>query len=678
MKLIVRIFSLIYQYATAFVVIGSPLFFIPAANFAPDITYYLIMTLAVAIALFAYIVQAFITKSWHAISRFELFAYGAFSIAVFLSTVFSRDIQATLFGYGINPFTAASLLALPAIMYLVRTLPDTFRDKLKQILVVVLAVASALFIFSFMIQGAFGQALTRVFSGFTSSLSLATYVGLFVLAIGVYLRRSTLHIKHKIPVGLGALVFIVVLVTLGYQGDVRPNISSSATVAREVLVNHGVFGIGAGDYARAWQLYRPSSVIASEYFNVDFNQGSGTLMTFLSTIGVVGTLAFLFLTGGAWVATYRAYKQAQAGKERLILGFLALLLGYFTVLSVIVPLSYAMLVVWMVIAGFGIARLPLDHMYASRKIAYVLVPLATLVLIHTYMTTNKALAMNVYMQAQKELAEKGPTDQAETLLARAVALSPFDGFYRTQVEYAIARERALLSSTELSEEEIRTKYLEKAQYAVDAGLAAVKANPNNYQNYVSLGRAYELAVPFDKTAGYDNAKKSYQEAIRLYPNNPYLYVMLARLEASAGTREGVRVHLGEALSKKQNFADALYLMSQLEVSEERLEEALTYAVEAVKAAPNDPNVYIQAGLLFYAKKDYQNAVAALDRALALQPANANTAYFLALSLRDGGQVDIAKQIGEELLKRNPGNADLETFLASLEAKTGTATSTPRK
>jgi tetratricopeptide (TPR) repeat protein len=154
--------------------------------------------------------------------------------------------------------------------------------------------------------------------------------------------------------------------------------------------------------------------------------------------------------------------------------------------------------------------------------------------------------------------------------------------------------------------------------------------------------------------------------------------MLARLEASAGTKEGVRVHLGEALSKKQNFADALYLMSQLEVSEERLEEALAYAVEAVKAAPNDPNVYIQAGLLFYAKKDYQNAVAALDRALALEPANANTAYFLALSLRDGGQVDIAKQIGEELLKRNPGNADLETFLASLEAKTGTATSTPKK
>jgi exonuclease VII large subunit len=46
------------------------------------------------------------------------------------------------------------------------------------------------------------------------------------------------------------------------------------------------------------------------------------------------------------VATYRAYKKAQAGKERLILGFLALLLGYFTILSIIVPLSYAMLVVW--------------------------------------------------------------------------------------------------------------------------------------------------------------------------------------------------------------------------------------------------------------------------------------------------------------------------------------------
>jgi tetratricopeptide (TPR) repeat protein len=225
-----------------------------------------------------------------------------------------------------------------------------------------------------------------------------------------------------------------------------------------------------------------------------------------------------------------------------------------------------------------------------------------------------------------------------------------------------------VSTPATDQEALKKAYLENAQKAVDSGLAAVKLNPNNYQNYVSLGRAYELAVPFDKEGGFDRAKKSYQEAVKLYPENPYLYVMIARLESSAGTKEGVRQNLTDALKKKQNFTDALYLMSQLEASDSKIDEAINYAVEAVKSSPNDPLVYIQAGLLFYGKKDYQNAVYALKLALEKDQNNANVAYFLALALRDGGRPDIAKQIGDELLRRNPGNADLQAFLDSLTPK----------
>jgi tetratricopeptide (TPR) repeat protein len=149
--------------------------------------------------------------------------------------------------------------------------------------------------------------------------------------------------------------------------------------------------------------------------------------------------------------------------------------------------------------------------------------------------------------------------------------------------------------------------------------------------------------------------------------------MIARLEASAGTKEGVRTQLTEALQKKQNFADALYLMSQLEASDQKIDEALAYAVEAVKNAPNDPLTYIQAGFLYYGKKDYQNAVTSLKTALEKDPGNANVAYFLALSLRDGGRPDLAKSIAEDLFKSNSGNADIEALVKSLETP---STSTP--
>jgi tetratricopeptide (TPR) repeat protein len=107
-------------------------------------------------------------------------------------------------------------------------------------------------------------------------------------------------------------------------------------------------------------------------------------------------------------------------------------------------------------------------------------------------------------------------------------------------------------------------------------------------------------------------------------------------------------------------------MSQLEASEQNIDEAINYAVKATQSAPNDPATFLQAGLLFYGKKDYQNAVNGLQRALELDPNNSNIAYFLALSLRDGGRTDLAKQLADELLRRNPGNADLTAFLKSLE------------
>lgn len=677
MKNLVRILSLIYQYVTAFIVIASPLFFIPTAVFSPDVSYYLAMITATAVALTAYILNALLTRTWHPVSRFELIGYSAFSIAVILSSVLSRDPNVTFFGDGINAFVAASLLVLPAVMYLVRTLPNNLRDFLKRILVVILGVSALLFIVAFIAKGALGTTLAKVFLGFTSTLSLAAYIGIFVLAILVYVRRSSHSIKHKIPLLTGAIVFVVVLITIGYQGDIRPNIQSSFQVASNVLVKDGLFGIGAGDYARAWQLYRPTSVMSSQFFSVDFNQASGTLTTFLATIGVVGTLAFLFLVLGSLFFTFRLYMRATETREHRILGLLALTLLYFAIVSVLVPFTYAMLVLWMVVAGFGIARMPIGASHPSKKIAFIFVPIAIILCIHAVSTVNKTRAFLVYSAAQTELNQKGATDQAEALLTKAASIYKYDGFYRTMVEYAIARERILVSTATGTPEELKAQYLTRAQYAVDSGREAVRLSPSNYQNYVSLGRSYELAMPFDKENAYKNAKISYQQAIDLYPQNPFLYVIQARLEASAGSKEGVRTQLTEALKKKQNFADALFLMSQLEASEQKVDEALNFAIEAVKAAPNDPTVYVQAGLLFYGKQDYQNAVVALQRALQLDQNNQNTAYFLALSLRDGGRPDLAKLIGSELLNRNPGNADLETFLQSLEPKV-VATTTPAK
>ncbi|MCF7843557.1 tetratricopeptide repeat protein [Candidatus Gracilibacteria bacterium] len=664
MKFLTSFFSKLYQYSTAFIVIGAPLFFVPRTGFSPDVTYYITMTLLVGIALVSYVISALLTKSWHTISRMEFISYFAFSIAVLLSVIFAKNPRFTLFGEIFDQFSAVSLLSLPVIMYLVRTLPETMRHKLKFILVALLSISALTFVTALMYKGGLTDFTKQIFSGFSSPMSFAAYIGIFAVACLFYVFKGSIPKKHKIAIAITSVLFFAWAVALSSQDSVRPNLTSTLVVGKNVMINEGVFGIGAGNFVRAWQLYRPQTVIQSPYFGYDFNQGSGTMSTLFVTIGIFGLLAFLMLVLSSLYSTFISYRQNPTGKEHFVTGLLVSVLVYFVLVSFLVPLSYAMLVVWMVVAGLGFAKARLSEHHPSKKIAFLMVPLAVILLVNVVVTINKVRAFSLYNKAQTV----AQTEDVGPYIAKAISIYPYDGFHRVQVEYYIQANRNLVATTAEDQEALKNQYLENAQKAVDSGLAAVKSNPDNYQNYVSLGRAYELAVPFDKEGGFDRAKKSYQEAVKLYPENPYLYVMLARLEASAGTKEGVRSSLTEAINKKNNFADALYLMSQLEASDSKIDEALTYAIEAVKSAPNDPLVYIQAGLLFYGKQDYENAVFALKTALEKDQNNANVAYFLALALRDGGRPDLAKQIGDELLRRNPGNADLEAFLQSVQPK----------
>ncbi len=674
MKLATQLLTRIYQYTTALIAVSAPLFFIPKTSFSGEATYHIAMMFLVAVALVSYVGNALITKTWHTVSKLEFLSYFAFVVTVVLSVIFSDTPKVFLFGDGLNQFSGVALLALPAVMYLVRALPESLRHKLKIAILGIVSISAVVFVFALMFGGVLLDSARALFSGFSSSVSFAAYLGLFAVATFFYVRKGAIKRRYKIFIFITGLLFVAWAVTLSTQNSIRPNLKSTLLVGKNVMLENGVFGIGPGNFSRAWQLYRPQDVINSQFFGYEFLQGSDTVSTLFVTVGIFGALAFLLMVFSALYSTFVSYRQNREGQEHLILGLLFFVLVYFAGVALLVPLSYSMLVMWMVISGLGIARARLTEFHPNKKLAYLLAPLALLLVVNAVVTVNKARAFATYNKAQSAAS----VEEAEALTRKALSIYNFDGFYRVLVEYAITSNRNLVSTQTANQDELKNKYLLKSQEAVDAALSAVKINPNNYQNYVSLGRAYELAVPFDKTGGFENARKSYDEAIKLYPGNPYLYLMQARLETSAGTRDAAKERLTEALKKKQNFADALYLMSQLSAGESKTEEAINYAIEAIKSAPNDPLVYTQAGLLFYVKRDYQNAALALRGALERDPNNENVAYFLALSLRDGGNPQLALPLAEELLRRNPASQEVKSLVASIKSLSQPAVVAPKK
>lgn len=670
MKLFTSFLSRLYTYATVCIVIGSPLFFIPRTVFSPETTYFITIMILVALAATAYVILALINKSWHPISKIEFISYTAFCCAILVSSLFSRGTYRAFFGDTLSTMSGLSLISLPVIIYLVSSLPDTVRRKLKYIVLAILGVSAFIFITSFMFTGKMTELGNQLLSGFSNAVSTSVYLSIFAIVCFFFVKKAFIPVKHKVIIAVAAVVFLVWAVSFSFQDNVRPNFSSTVAVGGRSMLHEGPFGIGAGNFSRAWQLYRPQNVIASPYFGYDFNQGADTMTTLFVTIGIVGLVSFLMLILSSLYISYKAYRRMNPGTDHFILGLITLILLYFTLVSWEAPLTYSMLVMWMVLSGFAVARARSnENQIGGKKLSMLMIPVAVLLLINAYIVTQKAQAFALYRKA----ADVSSNEEAMSMNARAMTIYPYDGFYRTQVEYAIQSNRALVAVQGLSREDFQNKYLANTQVAIDASREAIKINPDNYQNYVSLGRAYELAIPFSKESEYANARKAYEEAVKLYPGNPYLYVMLARLEASAGTKEGVRADLTEALKRKQNFADALYLMSQLEASDKKIDEALAYAIEALRNAPNDPLTYIQAGLLFYGKGDYGNAYTALATALVKDPNNMDVAYFLAVALRDGGRLSEAKVVAGDLVKKDPNNTLFVDLNKSLDAITSTST-----
>jgi hypothetical protein len=75
---------------------------------------------------------------------------------------------------------------------------------------------------------------------------------------------------------------------------------------------------------------------------------------------------------------------------------LALTIIYFISVAWIVPLSYAMLVMWMVVSGLGMAKARLTEFHPSKKLAYLFIPVALILGVNAYGTINKVLQKENY------------------------------------------------------------------------------------------------------------------------------------------------------------------------------------------------------------------------------------------------------------------------------------------
>ncbi|MFL6333341.1 MAG: tetratricopeptide repeat protein [Pyrinomonadaceae bacterium] len=221
-----------------------------------------------------------------------------------------------------------------------------------------------------------------------------------------------------------------------------------------------------------------------------------------------------------------------------------------------------------------------------------------------------------------------------------------------ELEPTLSEARAALAETYFITNDLKQ--------AESEGLAAVRANADSYGAHRTLARVYTLQSGLaDKSlnrAAADKAIAELREVLRVHPNDAEAYALLAEFYVATG--------------REKEAVEALRMWTTLPASMEgRFYQVVTQGRELSPDAAN-----ARLGEVLLAAGQTAEAVAAIRRAMALEPENPRYLQLLGEAFEAGGSAD--QSVVEELKRivaQNPSNVGAAETLARAQARSGNVT-----
>ncbi|MBT7338926.1 MAG: tetratricopeptide repeat protein [Candidatus Jacksonbacteria bacterium] len=468
------------------------------------------------------------------------------------------------------------------------------------------------------------------------------------------------------------------------QIEARPSWQSTIDITKQTYKESLLFGSGPNTFSSQWTKLKEQSINNTLFWNIDFESGVGFVPTSFTTTGLVGGLAwiafFIFLLYSGFknlIVSAIEDKASYYLSMSLFLG--SIYLWVFTIIYIpnIVIVTFAFLLTGMYIASLRhrpSAPIEKTINFASNpRIGFVSILALTVLLIISavslYMVGGQYASAVAFQGSLVAANVEGDIDKAEKKVSTAIKLGNNDRYNTFAAEINLARINAVLSDEEKDIEERRAEFQNILASAISNVQEAIAIDDKNYQNWSMLGRVYGSVVPLGVEGAYESAQRSYAEALALNPHNPEIFLTLAQLELAKNNEniDGAKEFISLALQKKNNYTEAIFLLSQLEIQAGNIEGAIRSVEAAVVIEPNNPTFFFQLGLLQANAGDGTKSIAALERAVELNPQYSNARYFLGVNYFNVDRVAEAIIQFTEIAKLNPGNEDVKAILEGLKA-----------
>jgi tetratricopeptide (TPR) repeat protein len=458
--------------------------------------------------------------------------------------------------------------------------------------------------------------------------------------------------------------------------EVRPSLSATLDITKKVYGTDVFLGIGPNKFIDAWRLHKDQTINETLFWNTNFNAGYGFTPTLFVTFGILGGLAIL-----AFQVLY-----IQMGYRMLLRGdnidsfwyyfglttfFGALFLW---VLSYVYVIGPAILLLAALFTGLSFvayaALVPQSvttvSLVSNRRRGFLLMVAVIVVIIVSVAA--------IFTMAKQYVAQttftKARTDASSLSEFQQLSTAAYQQYQDETFLLGIAQARLIEMQSMLGlkdpTEQDQERFIATAKQAVLEAEEAIKIDEGNPVAHAMLADIYTVLA----IAGFQDAPErvtaKLQDARFRDPLNPVYAMAEASLAVRLNDSGKAREKIVEALGLKRSYPEALFLLTQIDVKDGKVDDAITTARQIITLEPNNPTRYYQLGLLYAGKKDLPSAITAYEAAISRDSNFANARYMLALAYLDSNRVQDGLAQLRTVRDTNQDNKELTAFISQIE------------
>ncbi|MCK4454311.1 tetratricopeptide repeat protein [Candidatus Parcubacteria bacterium] len=483
-------------------------------------------------------------------------------------------------------------------------------------------------------------------------------------------------------------IFFIIIAVVGlnadFSGVMQEGLKTGPLVKEEVLdqgtswkigfntvtdnLKNGAIGSGIGTFFHDFSMQKPVEFNESRFWQIRFDRPGSHIVEILSTIGILGMLAYLSIIGFFLLISLVFLKSIKSQISNnltmpLLMTFLALFIGQLLYYQN-TTLAFTF---WLVLA---IAVVSWQSPVKEKKVSFENFPEMSLVLTSCLIIFGLGILGSFYFGQKFYRADMKYSQAVQTgiavntdLLEEAKRLNPHFSQYRVVLARFYLSE-VLAEAMKPGEKQNVVLAQEKIKKCLDEAKMASEISPNSVVAWETLGVIYR-DIRGMVTGSLEWAEKSFNRAIELEPNNPILYTELGKIYLGSEKNNEARESFRKGEELKSNYIGASLQIVLMEEREENIAGAIAKLEGLAGSFPLNTEVLFQLGRLYFNQDRVNEAISQFERVVDLVPNHSNAHYSLGVAYSSKGEKAKAIAEFEKVLELNPDNEDVRDKIREL-------------